>query len=286
MLTRRLSLAVVSYLVVALYVSVSCAHQRQEDPPLYEDLLFAQIDKDKPKPGPEFPFDDLIIEDGVPVGNEKSNVELQRPQATDWRDYLIGSESESVGLPNSGKLVEGRLVEERGKGYFRKNDKAPYGTDETVAIILWAFERMASMYPATVDVVLGDLSAERGRRLKPHSSHQSGRDVDIGYYFKDNEYVRHFKNAHSDTMDIEKNWSLIELLLSTHQVQYLFIDRRLHRVLFEEAKLRGWDEEELKELFEAPVGNRNRSGIIRHQKGHRHHIHVRFKCDEADERCR
>jgi len=279
-------LAVAMFMLILVHGSVSCAHEKQDDPPLYEDLLFAEIDKDKPKPKPEFPFDELFIEDGVPLDKDGSAVDLQRPEATDWHEYRSGCESESVGRPNGGKLVKGRFLEPEGRGYNRKNDKAPYGTDETVAILLWACARMVTMYPGTVPVVMGDLSAKGGRRLKPHASHQSGRDVDLGYYLKENQFLKRFKRASRDTLDVEKNWTFIELLLSTHRVEYLFIDRRLHKILFAEALQRGWEEEELRGLFEAPVGKAARSGIIRHQKGHDDHLHVRFKCDESDERCK
>lgn len=267
--------------------SVSCAHQPlpQEEVPLYEDLLLAQIDKDKPKPKPEFLFDDLLLEDDVPDSDDE-RTEIRRPADSDWRTFMTGQESESVGKPNKGRVLGARLLPADGRGWIRKNDKAAYGTDETVAIITWVAQRLVAMYPGTVPMVVGDLSRERGGRLRPHSSHQSGRDVDIGYYFTDNEVLRNFKNATRDTLDVEKNWTLIDLMLSTGQVEYLFIDRKLQPPLYEEALRRGWAEEELKELFEAPLGNGYRRGIIRHQKGHRHHIHVRFRCAPEDSRCR
>jgi murein endopeptidase len=134
--------------------------------------------------------------------------------------------------------------------------------------------------------LIGNLSLEKGGRLRPHASHRSGRDVDIGYYFRDNEYCRSFVDASPDTLDVEKTWTLIELLLSTSQVEYLFVDRTLQGPLYEEALRRGWAESELQELFEAPVGARSRCGIIRHSRGHKHHLHVRFKCAKNDDRCK
>lgn len=282
----RFVLNIVS-IALLLSPSVSCAHQEgaQEDAPLYEELLLPQIDKDKPKPKPDFPFDELILEDDVPEGEEAPS-ELDRPTDPDWRSYMNGEDSESVGKPNNGRLLGGRLMPADGRGWIRKNDKGPYGTDETVAMLIWVCRRMVSMYPGTVPLVIGDLSRQRGKKLRPHASHQSGRDVDIGYYFVDNEVLRRFKNASRKTMDVEKTWTLIDLLLSTGQIEYLFIDRKLQPPLYEEAGRRGWSEEELKELFEAPLGKGYRRGIIRHQKGHRHHIHVRFHCDSGDARCR
>jgi len=152
--------------------------------------------------------------------------------------------------------------------------------------VLWAASRMADMYPGTVPLIVGDLSAEKGGRLRPHSSHQSGRDVDLGYYFAGNEAMDRFADATGENLDAEKTWTLIDLLLSTHRVEYIFIDRSLHETLYKEAVRRGWGEDELEQIFEAPVGESVRSGVIRHQKGHRHHLHVRFACDESDKECK
>ena len=33
------------------------------------------------------------------------------------------------------------------------------------------------------DVAIGDLSAKKGGPLPPHKSHQSGQDVDLGFWF-------------------------------------------------------------------------------------------------------
>lgn len=276
-------LPLLAALPVLLYCPASCAHQAEE-PPLYEELLFAELQDDRPQPKADFPFDGLI-EDEV-VGEEGGMaVALTRPRAVHWREFLTDSRSQSVGKPNKGYLRHGREMPREGPGYLRKNDKAPFGTDETVAIITWACAEMVRLYPGTVPAVIGNLSKEGGGRLKPHKSHRSGRDADIGYYFKDNEYARRFVDATPESMDTEKVWSLVELLLSTHQVEYLFIDRTLQTPLYDEALRRGWSKEELSELFEAPLGARSRHGIIRHSRGHKHHLHVRFKCDKSDDRC-
>ena len=285
-----LRIARLAPVVLGLLAVVFClpclARELQEDPPLYEDLLLKEMDQDRKKPKPDFPFDDLDIDDDVPFGEQGSQLDLNKPVVVEWAAFQDDTPTLSVGAPNKGKLRNGRELAKEGIGYVRKNDKAAFGTNESVAIIIWLAARMHTLYPGTVPLVVGDISAQGGRRLSPHASHQSGRDVDLGYYFNDNQYLRRFKNVSRNTMDAEKTWSLIELMLSTHKVQYLFIDRRLHKPLYNEALTRGWSEEELKELFEAPMGNRHKHGVIRHQKGHVHHLHVRFSCPESDEECK
>ena len=203
-----------------------------------------------------------------------------------WLDFLADLPSRSIGKASRGSLSHGRFLPKKGVGYRRKNDKAAYGTDESIAIVLWACLEISRLYPGTVPVVIGDLSTETGGKLRPHSSYQSGRDVDIGYYFTDNRPVRHFMTATSKNLDIEKTWTFFELLLSTDKIQYMFVDYRVQRYLFREAQRRGWQEDELSSLFEAPLGARKKGGIIRHIRGHRHHVHVRFHCPEGDTECR
>lgn len=276
--------------VVALLIAPRCAHAdaARDELPLYEELLFAQITKEKPRQRYEFPYDNILIEDEVPPGCDglERGVKLTRLQDQGWENFRNGSASESIGRPDKGRLKNGREMPREGPGFVRKNDKAIYGTDETVAIILWAAARMSQMYPGTVPIVVGDLSRKHGGRLRPHCSHQSGRDVDLGYYFKGNKLVKRFQDATKENLDVEKSWSMIELLLSTQRVQYIFIDRSLQPLFYAEARRRGWSEKELMSLFEAPIGARPRSGIIRHQKGHRNHFHVRFTCDPGDSKCR
>ena len=271
---------------------VNCAHEPVEDEPLFEELLFAELETDKPKPRESFPLLDLPIEDEIP-DEEPEELECfpetvhvpARRATSNWQEFQEKQDTRSVGKSNKGKLVHGREMPDHGPGFIRKNDKAYFGTDETVAMLLWACQRMTELYPGTVPVVIGDISSERGGRLRPHASHQSGRDVDIGYYFVDNSPIKRFKDAEADNLDVEKTWTLLELFLFTHKVDYLFIDKTLQEPLFQEALSRGWSEAELATLFEAPLGDRKRKGIIRHQKGHRHHFHIRFVCPEEDRDC-
>jgi murein endopeptidase len=272
----------------------ACAHEDWRTLPLYEDVYRAEKPKetpddqpaadDKPKPEVKLPFDELI-EDDMPADLTRPALELPKAESTDWTAFKDGSDTRSVGKASGGRLPNGRRLPAEGRGLVRKNDKAPYGTDETVALLLWAGDQMVTLYPGTVPMVVGDLSREGGGRLKPHASHQTGRDADLGYFQKENRYYRQFSETTLDSIDVEKTWTLLELLLSSRQVDYMFIDRRLHKALYEEASRRGWPEAELKQLFEAPVGNSPRTGLIRHQKGHLNHFHVRFRCDPSDEQC-
>jgi hypothetical protein len=278
-------------------IPASCHASTSPDLPTYDELLFAELKREpshghnasagrKKKREPRTPALAPLPADLPEDDSESEQDRKEAPLGERWKAYLAPEDSHSVGEASNGSLRNGRLLPWEGPGFVRKNDKAPYGTNETVAILLWAFEEMTRLYPGTVPAVVGDLSAEQGGRLPPHSSHRSGRDVDIGYYQIGNDLQKQFAGCPPDKLDTDKTWTLLELLLATGQVEYFFIDRTLQRPLYDEAAQRGWTEEDLQLLFEAPLGGRQRKGTIRHTPGHRHHVHVRFVCPEGDQDCR
>ncbi len=271
--------------LVCLPVLAGCPRPAEADLPLYEDVFLAQKPEPPARPRNENWTLDSVLSDDV---DDDDSVAIPPPPdpAIAWKALLLGSKSKSVGKSSKGRLKHGRQMPKRGDGFLRKNDKAAWGTDETVALLSWVAMEMTRRYPGTVPMVVGDLSNEGGGRLRPHLSHQSGRDADIGYYFVGNERVRHFRTATRKDLDVEKTWTLIELLISTGQTQYLFIDRRFHKLLHRQAIAMGWAEVEARRLFEAPIGKAKKSGLIRHIPGHKHHLHVRFRCPKDDERCK
>jgi hypothetical protein len=272
--------------LACLTALAGCPRPAEADLPLFEEVFLAQKPDPPAQPGGEnwtldrVISDDIIHEDAVEAPPPPPN------PAVAWRSLMLGSRSESVGKSSKGRLQHGRQMPRRGDGFLRKNDKASWGTDETVALLSWAAMEMTRRFPGTVPMVIGDLSDEDGGKLRPHLSHQSGRDADIGYYFVGNQKLGHFKTATRENLDAEKNWTLIELLISTGQVKYLFVDRRFHKILYRQALEMGWSEDEARALFEAPIGRAKKSGMIRHIPGHKHHLHVRFRCSEGDARCK
>ncbi|MCA9519315.1 MAG: penicillin-insensitive murein endopeptidase [Myxococcales bacterium] len=190
--------------------------------------------------------------------------------------------SQSVGKPYRGRLVNGRRFPD-GRGYVYKG-RARFATDETVSYVIRAIERVLVRYPSSANVIVKDFSREKGRRLRPHRSHQSGRDVDIGYYFKENWQPSNFKTTWPSQLDADKTWFFVEQLLKTRAVKHIFIDYRLQKPLYYAAKDHGWRDEDLAKLIEYPNG-RNSKVVVRHIRGHRTHMHVRFVCPPSDSEC-
>jgi hypothetical protein len=193
-------------------------------------------------------------------------------------------QSESVGRPSDGALIDGCYLDEVGPGWVRGGDRG-FGTDELVAAVLWAIQRVQEQFPDTTTVYIGDLSADGGGRAPPHASHQSGRDVDVAYYVAGTAGVRSFVRVDAATLDAPRTWAFFEGLLSTGLLKYVFVDYPLQEPLYGEARAVGWTEEALVPVFEYPQRG-SRTAIIRHARGHDDHFHVRIACPVGDADCR
>jgi murein endopeptidase len=202
----------------------------------------------------------------------------------EWKVLCFQRTSHSIGTANNGGLSGGHNLGASGHGWIQKGRNG-FGTNETVQLLRWAVVETTKVFPGSVPVYIGDLSQDGGGVLSPHLSHQSGRDVDLGYFHVDNLPLRRFVDASSDNLDSEKSWFLLERLLLTGRVQYVFMDYRVQEWLFLQALDNGWNEADLKKLFQYPRGPRAHRGKIRHAPGHLNHFHVRFVCPEGDEEC-
>ena len=142
--------------------------------------------------------------------------------------------------------------------------------------------------PGAPVVMIGDISRRRGRRFRPHRSHQSGRDVDAAYYIlpeaqqQANGYG--WQRARSSTLDAKRQWRLFRYWIQQDIVTYIFVDRRLQRAMLRHAEHIGEDDEFLATVFQ--VHPNSEDPIIRYSPGHDDHFHVRFRCEERDTRCR
>lgn len=185
----------------------------------------------------------------------------------------------SWGEPTSGRLINAEKLP-IGEGYVIKADSYTYATPETIEGLLGAIRYVKSIYPDAHDLVVGDLSKPKGGRYHPHASHQSGVDADVGYYLKDLS-PDYFVDANAWTIDAEKTWAFIEWLLTNDKVEYIFIDYSLQRVLYFQALKSGVSRDRLANIFQYPRGYYVNVGIIRHDRGHRDHMHIRFKSPRA-----
>jgi murein endopeptidase len=187
----------------------------------------------------------------------------------------MGRKDQAFCTANNGFLAHGRPIvpSEKNRIQIRSPERCTrFGTDNMVGMIEWLGRQIASRFSepeyAGVRLLLGDVSAPRGGCLagssgrRGHLSHTNGTDADIGLLtpLKNRPSPSSFHN----TFDAKENWWLIKQIMKNPYacVKVIFLDRRHIRKL---AKAASHDEEW-----------QQYGRFIRHQKGHRNHLHVRI----------
>lgn len=191
-------------------------------------------------------------------------------------------DSESVGQPWNGRLVNGAALPE-GDGYRIRRPSRAYGANHVVEHLQRAIAGVRAMYDVHT-LAIGDLSAAEGGKIGDHHSHQSGLDVDVGFYFHrvPEGYPDTFVAANSD-LDLDATWALLTAFVRTSEldtgVQMIFLDYDVQASLYKFAKKRGTPDADLEAIFQYPRGKDTLAGIVRHWPHHADHLHVRFKPD-------
>ncbi len=226
--------------------------------------------REEPPPTPPPADDEVRITFVAPSG---------RTEVLTWRHR-----SRSVGSPTRGSLRDACCLPESGPGFVTTSENR-CATDETIRLLLYAIGEVMREFPSSPPVVIGALSRPQGGRLKPHKSHRSGRDVDIGYFAAGDRPLRTFANLRADEIDFDKTFYLMAALIATGRVDFLFVNYKLQPRFIEAARRLGYDDEQIAYLFQYPKGRKSRTGLIRHARGHLRHFHVRFACPRGDDEC-
>jgi murein endopeptidase/LysM repeat protein len=181
----------------------------------------------------------------------------------------------SIGQPYRGYLINGVPFPAQFRGYYVRDDGKSYGTPELIGAVLDAIEKVQAKYSNSADLFIGDISGPQGGRMRHHRSHTNGRDIDLGMYTKDNSQLKGFACMTEDNLDVSKTWELVDNLLRSRRVQYIFVDNSIQRLLYQHALSQGTDRTFLDHIF-GVAGNQNPRTPIQHMRGHRDHLHVRF----------
>jgi len=209
------------------------------------------------------------------AATEQASARAGVPQAA-----IPAGESLSIGEANSGHLVNGVRLESDDLFLVRSQD-GNYGTVETVEATRRSVAEVARQFPGRPRIVVGDLSKEHGGRIRPHKSHQSGRDVDLGFFLAGNAQPKSFVPVTAKNIDLARNWALLEALATSGDVQYIFIDQRVQKLLRAYAMtVKKVPVNVLDRIFEYPRKD-SKSALVRHRRGHRNHLHVRFLSPQA-----
>jgi penicillin-insensitive murein endopeptidase len=200
------------------------------------------------------------------------------------------STSRSVGAPNRGRLTDG--VELRATEHLSVAPAGhPYGTEELVRMIERAAARVQTESPGP-RLLVGALSRQRGGRVPPHSSHQSGRDADLGFYVTDENgapvYADRFVELDTISqcgrdrdrvycLDGARTFLLIVALLAdeTARVQWILLAPDIQQRILAAGRRLSMSDEILRAV-ELATDPRDGS------EGHRNHLHVRIHCPPDD----
>lgn len=209
-------------------------------------------------------------DDGHRYTSDISDDELKRR----WREDLASLGSLSVGLTNAGRLING--VQFPKGPYWTVVDSAEtWATQETVDFLTAAITEVNTRIPNTPTIRINDISKKDGGWIRPHRSHQNGRDVDLGFYYPGGQPQRIKKRE--TCIDVARNWAVVRAMVTTGDVQVILLDKRVQAVLRSYAEQIGEDPAWLASLFDGD------QSILKHARGHRDHFHVRYYNGRAQE---
>ena len=220
------------------------------------------------------------------------NPDLEQLDALDHGDSVLvwrrepGTVSQSHGSPNRGRLRFGEPLPPADK-YVTLYQHRTFGTYYATSEIKRVFDAYALARPHADPVMVGDMSFRAGRRIKPHLSHRTGRDVDITYPRLDEapSYKR-FHPIRRRNLDAANTLWLVKSFVAGGAVEVIFMDYWVQRAVYREAVRQGAPEAWLEAVFQYPRWGGKRDAIVRRSRGHDDHMHIRFSCQSTDLRCR
>jgi LysM repeat protein/murein endopeptidase len=192
-----------------------------------------------------------------------------------WAKHPEQLGSMSVGFTESGSQLNAVQFPRDGGPWVVVNADEAWGSSETIDSIMAAARQVAERMPGGPPLRVYDISKKDGGWLRPHKSHQAGRDVDLGLFYPENSKC---SKAREKCMDVARNWALVRALVTTGDVQFILVDKRIQAVLYEHALSIGEDKSWLDSLFHA-----GSNALIQHARRHRDHFHVRYYAPRSQE---
>ncbi|MGH1342655.1 MAG: penicillin-insensitive murein endopeptidase [Nannocystales bacterium] len=196
---------------------------------------------------------------------------------------LIADGARSVGTPQRGKIRNAIPLPPRPHLYTRRHPGRSFGSTHTIRTIQTALTTLRADKGVQTEVMIGDISLPPGGPISPHVSHQSGRDIDIRLLLVpglDRETVP----VDAKSVDWDATWAMVHSFLETGAVKVLFLDFHRQGLLHAAALRAGVHPNVARRWFQWPQPGG--PGLIRHEAGHRAHVHVRLGCGHNERSCR
>ncbi|MFZ5440612.1 MAG: LysM peptidoglycan-binding domain-containing protein [Myxococcota bacterium] len=231
-------------------------------------------DEPTEEPSPEELTAAPAVDAGWRYTAELSDEELARR----WKEDPASLGSISIGRPEEGRLINAMPFPEPpdGGAWAVIVPESCWTTQETADAIIGAANQLREWFPEGAPVRVGQVSGKEGGYLPPHITHQNGRDIDIGLFYPGPEPYR--IKEREKVMDVPMNWAFVKAMLTHGDVQYILLDKRVQKVLYDYALKHGENKAWLDALFNA--GPRS---VFHHARKHRDHFHVRLFNPRAQE---
>ncbi|HWB76319.1 MAG TPA: penicillin-insensitive murein endopeptidase [Nannocystaceae bacterium] len=244
------------------------AHELRGDPAAAEREIFAVADAEL--------AEDLLL--GLP-GSHGLPVSAQA-----MGRVPIAEGGHAIGTPEGGTLEGGVQLPFDPALYTRRDATRSYATTQTLRTLQAALGRLRSEKGFDAEVIIGDISLPRGGSFAPHVSHTSGRDIDIRLILAPG-LDRTTLPLAPEQVDWDATWELVHGFLETGQVTYVFLDFAQQGQLYRAGERAGMHPRVLDRWFQWPDATKD-DAIVRHEPGHRAHLHVRLGCAGQGPRCK
>jgi penicillin-insensitive murein DD-endopeptidase len=235
----------------------------------------------------------LLLLSSLPLAEAGAETVHKLPSAFQQSPYSMMSLS--VGYPNEGWQLRAKKLRKNRELRIKLGsaDRA-YGHPALVLMLKRSAHQVARGAPGSV-MLVGDLSSREGGPLSGHTSHQSGRDADVGFYVLDARgrpaQLDHFvafaadgraRDASGLVFDDWRNWLLLQAWAKDHRagLSHIFVAAPLRQ------RLLGWAQarpafrpfvSEVAALLKQPENT----------SPHDDHFHVRISCPKKLEKiCR
>ena len=238
-----------------------------------DDSQTAAVDGNEEAPADFEPPEVLV---GVTDGGAHYTSDLSDDElAQRWEKDPKSLGSISIGFVEEGRMINALPFPE-GEAWTVVVPESCWTTQETADAIIGAARQVRAWYPEGAPVRVGQVSGPEGGYLPPHVSHQNGRDVDVGLFYPGPEPYR--IKERETVMDVPMNWAFAKAILMNGDVQFILLDKRVQKVLYDYALAHGENKAWLDSLFHA--GPRS---MFFHARKHRDHFHVRLYNPRAQE---
>ena len=215
----------------------------------------------------------LRLDNGWRAGHEPASLTIVRVTT---RASLIdpprpaSCSGQSRGRPGSGSLVGGVQLVDGPFIEVRDSNDAWLACNAAWAIDVAARRLRRTTLGAVGPVYVGCGSQQGVCPLHGHETHCSGRDVDLGLFYRraDGHVHARIVVPSSSSFDVSANLAFVEGLASTGEVTWILLAER-------------W----IQRLEAAGLSGPARALLSAHE-GHDHHFHVRFRCPPGDSACR